>query len=330
MSSEGTANACRRCGQTPYIILDKVHIECQNCYVESSTRKFRQAFGKAKLVYNYDSLLLAYSGGQSSAALLDMIKTRVDSSYGLEPKCRPSIIHIDMQSVISDESLATSASQRLKNLSRLLNDLTVTYESWPIYWTSIEMCMKYPCDKNCYQSYKKDADLSAGNPLLCDELAYLEFQDAIKQAGDLTDQQRFVDHQCMDLIDRVTHNINLNAESHHKEIKYVLVGSSSTRLASGLLVDVILGEGSTIRSAISALDERPHVPVLRLLRDFSKKEIVFYLKAKNIEFSTQPNLLTKADRKACIQTVTEAFLSKLNVDYPSTYNTLMKTGDKLA
>lgn len=294
-------------------------------------RKFRQTIGRSKHVSNNDPLLVAYSGGQSSCALLDMMKSRLGSSSALEPKFRPSILHIDMQSILCDSSLSDFITDRSKNLNKLLGDLKQRYPGWPIYWTSLEMCMAGSVENNHYTTYESIEDTNIkGSHLLTNEDAHTSLQQAISQAGDLTDKQTFVTEKCTDLINRIAHKINSNIETTVDKFKFVLVGSTATQLANNLLVDVILGHGSTIRPTVSILDERSHIPLLRPMKEFSKKEIAFYLRAKNIEASTQPNFLTKADRRACIQTVTEAFLSKLYVDYPATYSTLLKTGGKLA
>jgi hypothetical protein len=233
-----------------------------------------------------------------------------------------------MQSITCASSLTNIEPDRSKNLDDLLGRLKKNYPGWPIYWTSIEMCM-VDSDVDNHSVYNLTEDIS-GSPLLTNEEAHLRMQDALSQIGDLTDKQKFVTQKCADLINSIAHDINSSINSVDDKLKFVFVGSSATQLANNLLVDVILGHGSTIRSTIGVSDDRPPVPILRPLRDFSKKEIAFYLVAKKIEVSTQPNFLTKTDRKACIQTVTETFLSKLYVDYPATYNTLLRTGGKLA
>uniref|UniRef100_A0A6G1SMW3 Cytoplasmic tRNA 2-thiolation protein 2 n=1 Tax=Aceria tosichella TaxID=561515 RepID=A0A6G1SMW3_9ACAR len=331
MTPEGDQRVCRKCGRAPFIVLDKVHVECKDCFVESSVKRFRQTVGKPKLIRNNDSLLVAYSGGQSSCALLDLMKSRLDLSSGPEPKFRPSILHIDVQSILCDSSLLNIKSSRLNNLNNLLQDLRQRYPAWPIYWTSIETCMASSSEVGgLYKIFKSTEEIDvAGSHLLTNEDAHVKLQEAISRIGDLTDKQNFVTERCKDLINRVALAINSTIEVSADKLKFVLVGSSATQLANNLLVDVILGHGSTIRPAVSVLDERFAIPLLRPMRDFSKKEIAFYLRARGIESATQPNILTKADRKACIQTVTETFLSKLYVDYPATYSTLLRTGGKL-
>jgi cytoplasmic tRNA 2-thiolation protein 2 len=326
-----SSSRCRRCGCEPFIILDRVHVECKDCFVESSMRKFRQTIGKSKLVQNNDPLLVAHSGGQSSTALLHMLKTWSDSCFASEPRFRPQILHIDMQSINCDLNLSQIQEDRLKNLDEFLKGLKQKCTNWPVHWTTIESCMVESDSCDSYCTYDAGDDLrTKGYHLLTNEDSHRAFKEAIRQSGDLTDRQKFVSDKCSELINRIARKINSDIEVVDDKLKFVLVGSSATQLANNLLVDVILGQGSTIRSTVCVVDDRPSVPLLRPLRDFSKKEIAFYLRARNLEALVQPSLITKVDRKACIQTTTEAFLSKLYVDYPATYNTLLRTGGKLA
>lgn len=316
---------CRRCGSEPFILLDKVHVECKSCFLESCNKKLRSTIGKSKLLRNNDSILIAHSGGASSSALLDLIKNSMAYDTRREQKFRPSILHVDTK-------VELGPSDRAKHLESILELAGRLYPDWPIYWTALELSSsQLDCDTQVlYHKYNPnpgntniqlESDLSRAGT----QRAFLETLEAL----DLTDRQQHIDCCLTDLIDRVAELINRSINSPEDCLKYVFTGSSATQLANNLLVDVILGKGSSIKSAVSVCDRRPAVPILRPMRDFSKKEIAFYLKARNIEFHLQTNSATTTDRKASIQKLTESFLSKLYVDYPSTYNTLLRTGNKM-
>lgn len=324
---------CRKCASDPFIVVDKIHVECKKCFLESCNKKIRSTIGKSKLLRNNDPILIAYSGGPSSTALLDLICNSIRLDARREQKFLPSILHVDMQS-IHQSDLQTLKSERCRKLESLLNHLSHTYPHWPIYWTTLELCMVTKDNENetIYSKYNPrhgiESHSNFPHPLLDNVQAHEAF---IRQMTslDLTDRQQYVQDSCTDLICHASSAINNSFNRSEDKFKYVLTASSATQLANNLLVDVILGRGSTIRSTVSICDTRLLIPIMRPMRDFSKKEIAFYLKARNIEPIVERNLLTFADRKASIQTVTEAFLSKLYVDYPSTYSTLLRTGNKM-
>lgn len=324
-------NCCRRCGAEPFIILDKIHIECQSCLLESCNKKLRSTIGKSKLMKNNDPILIAYSGSASSTALMDLIKNSIEFNFRREQKFRPSILHVDTQSICDPDQ---STQQRLANLDTFLNETHVSYPQWPLYWTTVEMITR---EMNCDSSgsskpfhLKYDGNLTeiSSSKLLFDSHALNCLRTTMLNL-DLTDKQHYIRKSVSDLITQVAESINRSAARPDDKFRCIFTASSGTQLANNFLVDVILGEGATCHSTVSICDNRPGVPIVRPMRDFSKKEIVFYLRAKNLKHKTQTNFATLTDNKASIQKLTESFLSKLSSDYPSTYSTLLRTGNKL-
>lgn len=319
---------CRKCGSQPFVILDKVHVECRSCFLESCNKKLRSTIGKSKLIRNNDPILVACSGGPSSAALLDLIRCSNTSDLRREQKFRPSILHVDVQSAIQSDLTSCFEGRRAK-LFDLLEHLRQSYPDWPLYWTSLEMVMADSAvASGSFSSYRSIEDIDNNCRLLSNHDAHTSLTKALS-SSDLTDKHQKALELCSTLVNQVAAQINESMRDSNDRFKYLFTASSATQLANNLLVDVILGRGSTIRSTVSICDRRPTVPVLRPMRDFSKKEIAFYLQARGIESRIQENLVTNADRKSCIQTLSEAFLSKLHTEYPSTYSTLLRTGNKM-
>lgn len=336
--------SCRRCGAEPFVTIDKVRIECKQCFLEFCNRKFRTTIGKSKLVKNNDCILLAYSGGPNSTALLDLIYNSMRCETRREQKFRVKVLHIDTSIIQLKEETETDQDflcQRVDNLTKRLETLSRTYPDWPIYFTNIEQY--FSGNNNSRQNNEQESDsinyiqydTSVDENFIKSQLNNDSHQNALREAleelPDLTERQRFLDRCCFSLLDRVVNQINSSCNQENDKLKYIVTGSCATQLANDLLVDVILGQGSSIGSAVSICDRRTQVPLMRPLREFNMKEIAFYLKAREIHthVSVTPNLLTYRDRKASIQNVTEAFLSKLFLDYPSTYSTLLRTGSKM-
>lgn len=320
---------CRKCGSQPFIVIDKVHVECKVCFLESCNKKLRSTIGKSRLLKNNDSILIAHSGGSSSLALLDLIRTSINYDSRRKQNLRPSLIHVDTQAIYDSTAIGL-AGKRLYKLKSSLDYAHRRFPDWPIYWTSLEMTQISPNSKEdiCarYDSTKELSDPEYRS-ILDNAAAYGSFVDSIKSM-DLTDKQQYVKSCLIKLIDKIAHQINSSLDETDR-FKYIFTGSSATQLANNLLVDVILGHGATIRSTVSVCDTRTVVPILRPLKDFGEKEIAFYLKARSIEYQPQTNFLTLANRRESIQKATEAFLSKLYVDFPSTYSTLIKMGNRM-
>lgn len=320
---------CRRCAsREPYITLDKVHLECRSCFLESCIKKFRSTIGRSQVLRNNDSVLLSYSGGPSSSALLELVKSSITSDLRREQKLIPSILHVDTQSVLEpDKHPSEFMGVRRQNLDSLLTNLRAAYPAWPIYWTTLETCMIAEPKQAILARYIDNCD--EGAHLLSNDDAHMALRQSMSESGDTTDRQQFIADTNKEFITRVADEINRTIVEPEAKIKFILMGSSSTQLANDLMVDVILGRGALIRSRVSVCDKSYPVPILRPMREFTKKEIAYYLRARNLDPPTQPNLLTLSDRKSSIQRATEAFLAKLNIDYPATYNTLLKTGNKM-
>ena len=70
--------------------------------------------------------------------------------------------------------------------------------------------------------------------------------------------------------------------------------------------------------------------ILRPLRDFLMKEIVFYNKFNNLNnFVNRPSFTAGLQSSASIQKLTEKFINNLQNDFSSTVYTIFRTGEKL-
>jgi len=335
--SNNSSRSCRKCGGTPYIILDKVHIHCKECFLEFCNRKIRSTIGKSKLVKNNDPILIAYSGGPSSCALVDLIWNSIQSTTGRQQNFRPSLLHVDVQSLLQDEHHEIDTETRVKNLSRLLDRLSTTYPAWPIYWSTIESSF-CPAESSGqllqYATYDRMNRVEHHLHLMDDPTASHKMWDSVRAKRDPTDRQQYVRDKIAEYINYLASRISASRVSPQGDcslgsISYLFTASSSDRLANNLLVDVIIGRGATICNAVRVCDPRPEIPLMRPMRDFSKKEVVFYLHARGLLPQVVPDKLTSKSRKSSIQVATENFLTKLYVDYPSTYSTLLRTGNKM-
>ena len=111
---------------------------------------------------------------------------------------------------------------------------------------------------------------------------------------------------------------------------YIMLGDCGSNIAVRILADIAQGRGSQLPYSVAFKDGRSAVPVLRPMREFTKKEIQFYNCFSNVTSFTIPSFTTKAFGHASIHRLTEALIVGLQASFPSTVNTVLKTGDKIS
>ena len=111
---------------------------------------------------------------------------------------------------------------------------------------------------------------------------------------------------------------------------YVMLGDCGSNIAVRILADVAQGRGSQLPYSVSFKDGRSEVPVLRPMREFTKKEIQFYNCFSQVTSFAIPSFSTKASTHASIHRLTEELIVGLQAGFPSTVNTVLKTGDKIS
>lgn len=78
------------------------------------------------------------------------------------------------------------------------------------------------------------------------------------------------------------------------------------------------------------MDERdPGVKVLKPMREFISKEVVFWNNLVGCRYVVIEDLMTKKSAKSSIAKITEQFINYLQKDYPATTYTIGKIGYKL-
>lgn len=323
----GNKKVCRRCGSEPYVLLDQVHLECRSCFLEYCIKKMRSTIGKTQLLKNNDSIVVAYSGGPSSRALLELLKDSIEKNTSRrEQKLKPIILHIDVRDDISDEL-------RASKLHSLLSELATLCPVWPLYWTTIESVMisdQY-LDSMINFIYK----FSSGQELYTIQRRLSD--KSVFQVGDLADslqKQCNIDHE-KDLFDRF---INLNTRfiqiasmlkgSLSDEPKFVFTAENATSISNNVMKSVIFGRGDKMNTLAGVTHQYTDSPVIHMrpLRDFSSREIAFFLRLKGI---SQPIQYEDSLPYSRISDRTESYLASLDVLHSSTYTTLIGVASRM-
>ena len=101
---------CKRCAGQPYVMLQKKDVFCKLCFVEYCVHKYKSTTCKSKMIKPEHKVLIAYSGGQSSTALLNMtLHCLQHENATIRFLMRPHLLYIDGKQVQFEfEKLACS------------------------------------------------------------------------------------------------------------------------------------------------------------------------------------------------------------------------------
>ncbi|XP_065838742.1 cytoplasmic tRNA 2-thiolation protein 2-B-like [Oscarella lobularis] len=109
----------------------------------------------------------------------------------------------------------------------------------------------------------------------------------------------------------------------------VLLGHSSTRAAVNLISGIAQGRGSLAALGICSRLPGDDVAFVRPMIEVSAKEIGYFNYINRVTTIAVPSLDFACQFKASIGRLTEAFLTALQADFPSTVNAVYRTGNKL-
>ncbi|XP_027629270.1 cytoplasmic tRNA 2-thiolation protein 2 isoform X1 [Tupaia chinensis] len=110
----------------------------------------------------------------------------------------------------------------------------------------------------------------------------------------------------------------------------VMTGDSCTRLAIKLVTNLALGRGAFLAWDTGFSDERQgDVVLVRPMCNHTLKEVAFYNRLFAVPSVLTPALGTKAPEKASVHRLVEAFMLRLQTQFPSTVSTVCRTGEKL-
>ncbi|KAL3859280.1 hypothetical protein ACJMK2_009506 [Sinanodonta woodiana] len=209
----------------------------------------------------------------------------------------------DTESISSDISTATSSVTL--NMSEC----------------SISSSMEEPCSNS--------REAIAVSSLSRVESSFQKYEEAEEKLRCLLKSLNSVSAQ-EDLIRSIRHKI-LSEVATTCGYSKVMLGSCGTRLAVTLLTDMAIGRGGQAAVDTVFADKRyKNLMFLRPLREFSSKEIGMYNALNDVESFFIPTLTTKGSDGASIEHLTEAFVTGLQRDYPSTVSNIMRTGEKLS
>lgn len=299
-----SGNACKTCGESAHLVLRKKDPYCKACFIVNCTHKFRSTLGKSKLLKPRDKVLVAFSGGPSSAAMLQLLRDGFSEDAHKRLLFDPSLVYVEDTAVLDTQDPEVS----------LMEPTVLMKESgFPYYTCSLHMV---------YSAERVKLDASAHRAKVTDpEESRSAFTTDYRTFKTLTDRESFYKMTMRRLL--------LKLAKDNGFVK-VFTAETGTLLAATLLSTIALGRGAQLREEAGFLDDRGReVLLLRPMREFTSKEVALFNVHRGVPFRVQTTPSTAREARASISRLTEKFVNGLQEDFPATVSTVWRTGDKI-
>lgn len=292
-------DTCKTCGNTAHLVLRKKDAYCKTCFVANCTHKFRATLGKSKLLKPGDKVLVAFSGGPSSAAMLRLLRDGFSEDTHKKLLFEPSLVYVEDSSVSGTHGDVTDLME----------------ESDFPYFTCRLDCLYYT-ERLKLDPLTRRAEVGDG-----EGAARTAFATACESFKTLTDRESFYRLCLRRLLLRLARD---------NGFAKVFTAETGTLLAATLLSTIALGRGAQLREEVGFLDDRdPEVLLLRPLREFSSKEVELFNEHCNVRFRPQTTPSTGCEPRASVARLTAKFVNGLQENFPATVSTVWRTGDKI-
>ncbi|CAL8348582.1 unnamed protein product [Boreogadus saida] len=345
--ASGATKKCNKCKETTAALVMKPGESlCRGCFKEHFVHKFRAMLGKNRIIFPGEKVLLAVSGGSSSCAMLNQVQEGLGQNAHKKLRFKPGIVYIDEGCL-----LGQSTEERQKTMAQINTLFKMT--GFPHHIIPLEMVLNLPpsvlepvhlATDDPAGSYKEAVDhfmqsspvhsvdprvdrseLSAltdgTNPQLIAEAQTQTLQELFSRVKTLTAKE--------DLLHTLRRHL-LVSTARTEGYSKLMLGENCTRLAVKLLANIALGRGAQLAVDTAFCDPRyGDIVAVKPMRDYTAKEISLYNYMWNVPYVFIPSLETKTADKSSIQRLTESFVVKLQVDFPSTVSTIYRTGEKL-
>ncbi|XP_019063496.1 cytoplasmic tRNA 2-thiolation protein 2 isoform X2 [Fukomys damarensis] len=348
--SPGRGQKCVKCkvGE-PVVVIRAGDAFCRDCFKAFYVHKFRAMLGKNRLIFPGEKVLLAWSGGPSSSSMVWQVLEGLSQDSAKRLRFVPAVIYVD-----EGAACGQSPEDRAKTLTEVKQVLHIVNFPWHI--VALEEVFSLPPSvlRCCPQepagtedAYKAAVDSFLQQHLVLgaegeEEQPWPQSQDphsppslARSPSAAHTEAlcRLFESVRTLtakeELLQTLRSHLILHVARAHGYSK-VMTGDSCTRLAIKLMTNLALGRGAFLAWDTGFSDERHgDVVVVRPMRDYMLKEVAFYNRLFAVPSVFTPAVDTKAPEKASIHRLMEAFILRLQAQFPSTVSTVYRTGEKL-
>ncbi|PVU94870.1 hypothetical protein BB559_002906 [Furculomyces boomerangus] len=319
MESGNQRVTCIKCKVLPSDIKIRQANFCKSCFQLNFITKFKSNLARsaAPQTEKRPNLLVAFSGGNSSRALLQLCSDFQTPGSGtkLQQKYNEMLIlHLDESAIFEDQDAEKSIMEIIekypfKCITKKLEDVfsSSRYSKFVSKTTNSKgLFFSHSLEKETNESPK---DL------------LVKLFEGIKS----TTSKEY-------MLECIKHHLLLEA-ARENGCEVIAVGNSATRIAVKSILMTSEGRGFSLPfdvGAESTLEE--DVYIVRPLRSSLSKEIVYYNNLLGLESVTIPTFSTKANANSKIMSLgylTENFISGLDLEYSATVPTVTSTVGKL-
>ncbi|GAB1601917.1 cytoplasmic tRNA 2-thiolation protein 2-A-like [Argonauta hians] len=311
LCNNGSVRQCVKCqeNEAKFVIRQNDPF-CRECFLTHVTHKFRSNIGKSKLIRDRDRVLLAYSGGPSSSALLHLVKDGLELSKFKKLRFIPQIVYIDEGAVLGQTW--TQRQEVVQQIKEFCEWIGIS-----CYLTTLEQVFNQPEGIKATLKLCKNKE----SELLHDKELEEKLVNLFNNTKSSTFKEQLLRHLRNDLLVKIA---QLTGN------RIIMVGSGENRLAVLMLSDIAQGRGAHISLNLGFSDNRnDDILIVRPLKNLSGKEVAMYNHTNNIKPVVCHSFTTMGSSTSSIERLTEKFVTELHTEYPSTVCNITRTSEKL-
>ncbi|GAU95257.1 hypothetical protein RvY_06904-2 [Ramazzottius varieornatus] len=302
---------CVKCGEQAVIHLRDEDVKCGKCLVASVNQKFRAVLTKFQLSRSKQTILVAFSGGQVSCALLEAVReaTTIPNFSRLY-----SVLYIEEG--ICDGLTEEACQKKIRNI---VGKCRYIFPEVPVLVSSLEMVF---AEDSIPLSYIFPANSTDTAPLTGLTEFGARFKKLLASTKSPTAREE---------LRKLLRNNLFRRIGHQQGLKTLFVGDCADRLAVQLITDTALGRGKHLPLELGYADTRdPDFTIVRPFKDVTMKEILMYNSLRlNENIGSHAEEPSSAKKMNSVYSFTETFINSLQKDFTQTVTTLCRTGDKL-
>ncbi|XP_057566699.1 cytoplasmic tRNA 2-thiolation protein 2 isoform X2 [Hippopotamus amphibius kiboko] len=338
----GREQKCVKCKEgLPVVVIRAGDAFCRDCFKAFYIHKFRAMLGKNRLIFPGEKVLLAWSGGPSSSSMVWQVLEGLSRDSAKRLRFVPGVVYVD-----EGAACGQSPEDRARTLAEVALVLQAVRFPWHVVAleevfglppsvlrcsarepTGPEGAYKAAVDSFLQQQHAlgargeeprsqarpRDPQSPAEPPAAAQTEALSRLFSSVKT---LTAKQ--------ELLQTLRTHLILHVARTHGYSK-VMTGDSCTRLAVKLMTSLALGRGAFLAWDTGFSDERHgDVVVVRPMREHTLKEVAFYNRLFAVPSVFTPAVDTKAPEKASVHRLMEAFILRLQAQFPSTVSTVYR------
>lgn len=280
---------CIKCQKGGTVLLHDANVYCKDCFLHYATHKFRATLGKSKALKNGDRVLVAFSGGEASVAMWNLIQQGFSEDTHKKVQIEPILLHIVEDSEASKELLEHFRSKTPNVLKIVEFDALFQAD------IRIENSIDNVTNSTKVAKLLTSRSSTAGRELRIRCLRYLIWKAAIK-----------FDVAKVFVGDTMTSLSN-------DALGSVAMGRGAQIHDDSAVFD----------------KRFPNLTFIRPMREFSSKEVALYNRFHRLSSFHTDTISKDLSTASSIQNVTKRFATGLQSQFPSTINTIFSTIGKI-